>query len=245
MARRPVYNRHTGVLIPPPPPFKVAHLLYTFHGTLPGGTKWTVGLRTEAANPPADQMQVLADYAARSWARGANAASGFRGMNPAGCVFSGVTLRALDVNGVTTQQFESAAVNQPGNATSQLAPDQTAVVVSLHTALAGRHGKGRIFIPVLAAPYDNATGKVSGAVPFQLQAFIQQLIDDLNVQNGLDPGPAPVTHYAICIQGRTLAITGAPVREVLVGDVSDTMRRRRRKLSEVYTSGTLITPPVV
>ncbi len=245
MARRPVYNRHTGVLIPPPPPYHAAHLLYIFHGVLPGGTKWTCGLRTEAATPTPDAMQILADYAVRCWSRGANTANSINSVNPPLFKFQGVTLRSLDVNGVTTAQVESVG-GQVGSAPGQTAPDQTALAVSLHTNLAGRHGKGRIYLPILAPQFDGANpGKLAALIPFAIQGFIQQLINDLNLENALDPGPAPVTHYAICIQGRTLAATGAPVSEVLCGDVADTMRRRRRKLSETYTGGTPITPPVV
>lgn len=242
MARRPVYNRHTGVLIPPPGPYSGPHVLYTAHGKLPGGESWSCGLRTGVISPSMQLLTQMTNNAETAWqAFWSGAAPSLRDFNPSGASFDGITGRALTAEGVTVFQYDSTPSNAlPGDAGTAPGGDQLALVVSLHTALSGRHGRGRIYLPFLSGGPDPLTGKLSAATVQTIATGATTLIDMINTSP--DTG---VIFSAVCIQSRTSGLPPAPVTRVTVGDVLDTVRGRRRKLKEVYQSGTAVTPPVV
>ena len=242
MVRRPVYNRHTGVLIPPPGPFSSPHVLYTAHGNLPGGETWSCGLRTTALEPSADLLLSLTRNAAAAWRTfwEAGSGGGLRQFNPAGTTFEGVTGRSLTAAGTTVLQYEQGGSTQPGNASTAGGGDQLALTVSLHTNLSGRHGRGRIYLPFICGQPDPMTGRILASVLAPIAASVTAMIDQINTEP--DSGSiAP----AVAIQSRTSGLPAAPVTFTTIGDVQDTIRGRRKKLKEAYSGGVAITPPVV
>ena len=102
-------------------------------------------------------------------------------------------------------------------------PFQCATVISLLTASATRHGRGRFYLPPLAASTLD-TGKVSSAAITSLDTAWTAFFDSLNTD-----GVSPV------VRNRTGHIS-TPVTSARVGDVFDTQRRRRNKLVETYTA---------
>lgn len=242
MARRPVYNRHTGVLIPPPGPFSGPHVLYTAHGKLPGGESWSCGLRTAVLSPTMTELDRLTQNASQAWSNFFGAGTpAVRDINPAGVTFDGVTGRALTADGVTRFQVDSTTGGGLiGRSSSGNGGDQLALVVSLHTNLSGRHGRGRFYLPALAAGPDPVTGKLPTTTTLAIMNGATQLIEDIQTSHATG-----VFNPAIVIQSRTSGMAAAPVVSVSVGDVLDTIRGRRKKLKEIYqTSVAIPTPPV-
>ena len=236
-------------------PFGSPHLLLTAHGSMPGGESWSCGLRTVAATPDASVMQLYADYVAKCWQRFWGAAlQGPASINPGTVTFAGVTVRALSAAGVTVHQAEGLPTAPTGGANStQSAPNQCTLAITLHTGLAGRHGKGRIYIPCLS-PGVLQLGQMNSGTVQALASQAGELLNDLNTghsatvtdgtvhveDNGL--GPFPATLWQIAVQSRTSGLPGAPVQLVSVGTVIDTMRSRRKGLKETYEPAP-ITPP--
>jgi hypothetical protein len=104
----------------------------------------------------------------------------------------------------------------------EMLPFQCATVISLLTASATRHGRGRFYLPPLAV--DTVTnGRTNAATITILDTAWTAFFDSLNTD-----GVSPV------VRNRTGHISTA-VTSARVGDVIDTQRRRRNKLVEVYT----------
>lgn len=223
----------------PPGNYSSEHISLQFHGSLPGGEVWSFGLRTGGATPTPGVLQVYATYAiamaVKNWTK---AASDLGSYNSVDTKLLGVTARALDITGVTTNVAEAAPlVPTAGAAAAQSAPNQSALCVSLGTNLAGRHGKGRVFLPYLNPSFDPAKpGKINFVTAHAAGQFVANLISDLNVVDEAYAGDPPLQFWPICVQSRTRVGAPPPVSKVIVGDVVDTIRGRRNKLLEAYQS---------
>lgn len=118
------------------------------------------------------------------------------------------------------------AFAHPGTSASASLPPQLSVVGSMRTALATRAGRGRFYLPPMAANV-NSAGRVDGTVLTHivntLQDFLQSMATSLY--------PPVIYHRA--------SKTYTDVVSVDVGDVFDTQRRRRNKLIETRTSAVL------
>ena len=97
-----------------------------------------------------------------------------------------------------------------------------ATTISLITAVANRHGRGRFYLPPLAAAV-LAAGRLSPTTVSSLQTAATSFFDSL-VTGGLTP-----------VVRNRIGHVSTPVTEARVGDVIDTQRRRRNKLVEAYT----------
>lgn len=226
----------------PPGDYGEAHALFTAHGGLPGGEKWSCGLRTDSVIPGGTDMQALANYAAECWTVAMGSAFGLAAFNPPTVTMLGVTLRNIDIHGVTTSMFEGLPGANPVGVGTQTAPDQIACVVTLKTTMAGRHGKGRIFFPMLAQNPD-VSGNLTVSNQEQVAAAMANLIGNLNGVGLHKPGGEPAgLGFFIAVQSRTSHLPGAVVNQVSVGSVLDTQRRRRKKKIELYSSAAV---PVV
>jgi hypothetical protein len=102
-------------------------------------------------------------------------------------------------------------------------PFQCATVISLLSASATRHGRGRFYLPPLAVSTVDG-GLISAAAITSLDTAWTAFFDSLNT-DGVNP----------VIRNRTGHIS-TPVTGARVGNVFDTQRRRRNKLVEVYTA---------
>lgn len=242
MARRPTYNRHTGVLIPPPGPYAGPHVLYTFHGLLPGGETWSCGLRTAVVSPTFAELDRLCQGADTAFGNFWTTAPGsIKTQNPSGCTYDGVTARSLTADGVTIFQAQHGALGPvPGSSPNAPGGDQLALTLSLLTPLAGRSGRGRIYLPFTAAGTSPITGRLDQGTIGNVALGASQLIDALNTSN-----VSGTINPAISIQSRVGGGHSSPVTGLKVGDVLDTIRGRRKKLKEVYDNGGAITPPVI
>jgi len=226
-------------------PYTVQHLLINFHGAMPGGEIWSVGFRTQAAAPDLTALQPYADYAADAWRVIASGGGSFDAMNPIQVTFVGCTVRLIGVDGKTVAQAEGlpTAPSSGSNSAPGL-PNQCAITVSLLTARAGRSYRGRVYLPALTVGALSTTGRLSADVQGFAVDFVHAMIGALNgtfTPTGVVP-PVPATRYRIAIESKTSGQPPAPVTLVRCGDVIDTQRRRRDKLSETYLNRLQETP---
>lgn len=115
------------------------------------------------------------------------------------------------------------AASYAGEASGEMLPFQTATCISWQADLATRAGRGRIYLPPLAASTLDA-GRVSSAT-------ITTLVTGANaLWSGLNAGGLELVLYS-----RT-AFTTNTVTGGSVGNVFDTQRRRRNKLIEVRSA---------
>lgn len=99
-------------------------------------------------------------------------------------------------------------------------------VVSLMTARAGAHGRGRMYWPVPGEPPDD-TGHVSDASATARATRVAQAFQEINtaLATGTYQGKAVVASSAGFL---------SDINNVRVGNVHDTQRRRRAQLVEKY-----------
>lgn len=129
-------------------------------------------------------------------------------------------------------ELKFKAGHKPIGASSTSAlPPQCSVVASWGTAVAGRHGKGRIYLPAPVTSQVTTDGGLLSSVP---QGAIASSTADLIA--ALNYSGVGADSYADAI------VTGAPwtkyskVASVRVGNVIDTQRRRRNQITETYVS---------
>lgn len=102
-------------------------------------------------------------------------------------------------------------------------PPQTALVVSLKTAIRTRAGRGRMYLPPFGTDQIDA-GRVPAATVTAVKNAAAALVNDLQA-----------TGYTPVIYHRGPHTTDV-INQVIVGDVYDTQRRRRNKLVEARSS---------
>lgn len=216
--------------------FSTAHDLYTFHGKLPGGEDWSIGVRSDGGvleSPVTLTETALA--AANRFAEMRNAlATGNAQLNPApwadGTTFEGVTARFVDVNGKTVSQTDVRPTTaMPASASAAYLPNQCCVVVTLLTAAAGRSAKGRVYLPLLGNPIltDGRLGQAARVVS-EFSRFLSSTLSDWQALTGQ-------TAERWVVASRTNGDIN-PITAVRVGNVIDTQRRRRSSLPETYSN---------
>jgi len=124
--------------------------------------------------------------------------------------------------------------NPLGATSGNLMPINNAVVASHRTAQVGRSGRGRMFIPGLAAGAVSAEGLVDSTVRgflLNAQVALLEAISDI-------PGGLVTAEVVPCITGGSFT-QYASISQVRMGNVFDTQNRRRRQLVENYSSATV------
>jgi hypothetical protein len=102
-------------------------------------------------------------------------------------------------------------------------PFQCATVITLVTASATRHGRGRFYLPPLGVGVLD-TGRLSAAATGSLELAFTSFFDVLSTAG-----------LSVVVRNRSGHVS-TPVTEARVGNVIDTQRRRRNKLIETYTA---------
>lgn len=225
-------------------PYTSAHLLINFGGALPGGEQWSIGFRTLPANTAAADLQAYADFARSAFESFWTTGNFIANMNPPAVTFNKVIVRQVGVNGKTQFQAESVPTTPfVGNNARQGAPNQTCLVVSLLTARSGRSYRGRVYLPFLSPPDLQPGGRLAAPNAAGILAQAQYLVGVLSDPAVVDPTltGVPAAVFRIAIQSETSGQPASPVTVVRVGDVLDTQRRRRDKLTENYLSGVVAT----
>lgn len=185
-------------------------------GTYPGEI-WTFGLHSEGT--------ISLAAAQSAWATGVTnfASAAYLGDLCADVAFTEITTAELDP--VDGRQLSKASDprSEVGTSLDACLPFQCTPVVSLRTALANRHGRGRFYAPSPAVSSQDG-GRLTAAAQTNLADSALALL------NGLSAGALT----PVILNRTTFATT--PITSLDVGDVIDTQRRRRNKLIESRTS---------
>ena len=185
-------------------------------GTTPGET-FSFTMHAEGSLSTADAATAFGDALTAAWGAG----------------MDDITTPEVDLTLASVATLDPATDGQVTRAEVVLAltgvnagemlPFQCATVISLLTASATRHGRGRFYLPPLATGTVDG-GLISAATITSLDTAWTAFFDSLNT-DGLNP----------VVRNRTGHIS-TPVTSARVGNVFDTQRRRRNKLVEVYTA---------
>lgn len=114
--------------------------------------------------------------------------------------------------------------------TTQL-PPQNSVVISHRTQQIGSHGRGRMFLPTLTSAALSGA-KIQSATVDDIVEAHQALLAALADLGGGDGNIRPI------VTGKPY-VDYAVINSIRVGNVMDTQRRRRNRITEVYTSGAI------
>ena len=184
-------------------------------GTTPGET-FSFTMHGEGALSTGDAATAFADALTAAWAAG----------------MDDVTTPEVDLTLASVATLDPATDGQitraevvlalTGVVDAEMLPFQCATVISLLTASATRHGRGRFYLPPLSAD-TLLNGRTKAASLVILDTAWTAFFDSLNTDN-----ITPV------VRNRTGHIS-TTVTSARVGDVIDTQRRRRNKLTETYT----------
>lgn len=190
--------------------------LYRFvaSGTTPGET-FSFTMHGEGSLSTGDAATAFADALTAAWGAG----------------MDDITTPEVDLTLASAATIDPATDGQitrvevvlalTGVADAEMLPFQCATVVSLLTASATRHGRGRFYLPPLAAT-TLLNGKLNSATLTVLDTAWTAFFDSLNTD-----GVTPV------VRNRTGHVS-TTVTSARIGDVIDTQRRRRNKLTETF-----------
>lgn len=188
--------------------------LYRFvaSGTTPGET-FSFTMHAEGNLSTGDAATAFADALTAAWGAG----------------MDDVTTADVDLTLASAATIDPATDGQitrvevvlalTGVGAGEMLPFQCATVVSLLTASATRHGRGRFYLPPLAALVLDG-GRISAASLAVLDTAWTAFFASLNTDN-----VTPV------VRNRTGHVS-TTVTSARIGDVIDTQRRRRNKLTE-------------
>lgn len=156
------------------------------------------------------------------------------GFFAANTYFTEVRLDSVGSNGKIDQDAVFAVVGGSGKAggAGVTLPPSCAVALTLDTKVRGRSRFGRMYLPLCAVPLNITGGMSEGDAQFILgncKTFIQ------NASNspGVDAG------FGAAVASGVGAGSLAPIQEIRIGRVIDTMRSRRRSMDESYVTATV------
>lgn len=194
-------------------------------GTRAGGEEWSTGFWTVPVALVDDPTQAeLNAYADALWALWSTA---WTSLKPVASVNTKPT--KLKVNFypasslVSTMTSESGSELGPGTSAAPH-PYQCAVVCSLRTALSGRRGRGRMYLPCDGASMAIA-GQYSSGVPPLVATAMQTFFDDVNLEE-----PSAATAAVLAVRSEA---DGAyhVVNRIIVDSIPDIQRRRVNQLA--------------
>lgn len=188
---------------------------HVISGTTPG-EEWSWTLHTEGTVSTGDANGTLAAAITAAYT------NGLATITTADVVTTLASTASIDPATDGQMTRVEVVLSLPGTDLGEMLPFQCATVVTLITAVANRHGRGRFYLPPLGALVLEG-GRINAAATSNLDTAFTAFFDEMNT-GGLQP----------VVRNRSGHIS-TPVTEARVGDVIDTQRRRRNKLSETYT----------
>lgn len=138
---------------------------------------------------------------------------------------------AVDADGKTPVVASIYTLTTPivGSGTNAL-PPQVAMAVSSRANLVGRRGRGRVYIPAIAATAVTTDGTIGSSAASTMRTAFKTLIDSLQATPGFS------TLQPIYFVGSADSPTVVRPVEVRTGNRLDTIQSRRRQVAEVYTT---------
>lgn len=184
-------------------------------GTVPG-EQWSFTMHSEGTLSTGDANTEFADALTAAWAAG-----GMIDVTTADVDLTLASTASIDpaTDGQMTRVESALALT--GDQAGEMLPFQVALVVSLRTASATRHGRGRFYLPPLSADTLDG-GLVSAAALAILDVAWTAFFDSMNT-SGL----------TVVVRNRTGHVS-TPVTSARIGNVFDTQRRRSNKLVQTY-----------
>lgn len=143
-----------------------------------------------------------------------------------------VKLAPINLQGriaAASTQFYFKTPVTAGSGAGDMLPPQVAVAVSLRTAVPGRRGRGRIFVPAIKNASREVTGKVGATAQDKLGNAVKTYL------NGIGGLGSPDIDYRVVVTSAGNARYVLP-HQVRVGNFFDTQRRRRANVRETYKS---------
>lgn len=199
----------------------------TAGGSLINGERFTFSVHTEkAAGDVVDAASAWSTAINLLWLGAATPADSIKQLYPAGTIVDELVTTELSP---TTGKNVHQAISTPslaGTGSGAALPPQTAICVSLRTDLPTRAGRGRFFLPAPIVTV-SSSGRISATPLGQIVAAVQGMMQSL----AGDLYPAVIYHRNTLTTDLILTID--------VGDVFDTIRRRRDKLIEVRSSAVI------
>lgn len=110
-------------------------------------------------------------------------------------------------------------------------PPQTAFVISLRTGRPGRSYKGRMYFPLTGMSVASNTGRLNPVSIGPLLTGAKDMIKATLAQADTVAGPG--SDFKTVVYSSKLDLV-TPVTTIAIGDVVDSQRRRRDRLSETY-----------
>lgn len=208
----------------------------TLRGTIATATVGEIfshSLGIESASPAATVAQALHDAWVSTWG---TAATGLGTIFTNAITYTEATAaQVLDpmVPDLGAAAHSAFAPPLAGRATGDMLPSQIAVAISLTagTRPDGRPFKGRFYLPTPHEAFLDVNGLIPSATTANLALMFKQFFEVLNTAG----------HY-VSIWSRTTEDLVNPVNLVRVGNRVDTIRSRRNRFPEVYSSQAVIGP---
>lgn len=203
--------------------------IVTVKGTAPQGEVWSSGFAVgDAAGAVTDDVAELQEWCTAVAALWSDAntnewSATLANMLAAGWAISSLRIDARASATETTAAAE-AAISIPGSLPSGVLPRQTAVVASLRTARVGRSYRGRMYWPAPSAALEADTLRFSTQY---CTDFGNAISDMFSATTAAAPTEAA---FPMVWSRKTNTVEAVTLIEV--GDVPDTQRRRRDRLTE-------------
>ncbi|SRR6266545_1534979 len=219
---------------------------WTISGDCFGGTEiWSTGFWTgnDASDLPGTSVpQATVDAVAARWqtfftSANGNMYSGFK-TNMVKAAYWHTDLAGADVSYGTPTYHLYSPVISGGGVVGAPYPPQIALVASLISGYRnGTASHGRMFLPGVNAPLDNATGRISSTYRTNISTAFQTFV------NGVNTDTVPGSAGKMILVGRAAFGTLSPheaknayVTGLKIGDLYDTQRRRRNGIRETYAA---------
>jgi hypothetical protein len=209
----------------------------TLQGTALGGEVWSInpvytfGDATHPT-PTFDEMNAAAQAAAD-----VTPGNNIRAIMSTALTLTGARLEARLTSGELAaigEATRTVAMNGSGVASK---PYQTSLVMSLRTTVPGARGRGRLYMPALAATFTSTTLRWDSA---QQLLVTDEMAAWLAAVGTAMEAPLGLTGSLLSVWSRT-SQSAARVTSISSGDVFDTQRRRRDRAVESYV--TEVYPP--
>jgi hypothetical protein len=128
---------------------------------------------------------------------------------------------------------ESAFTSPVVGTAAATKPPQTAMVFSLRTNTPGASGRGRLYLPALSVQISATNFRVSSTAVEAFLTAMSEYLRDVQDTIKANAGVFPWSTVELCVVSKTTG-NRPLVTRIQAGDILDTQRRRRDKLTENY-----------
>jgi hypothetical protein len=196
-------------------------------GSLPGGDVWSVNPVFEITT--GQEITYSEAVGAVNAINAVVVPTNLRAIMSASTTVTGCRVEARTYAGVLQAQAEGLRGSPvPGTGSSPL-PFQSALVLSLRTAVAGGTGRGRLYWPATGLTLSATTLRPATAL---VTSFLADFKTYLTAVQAAIDGVVDET-VALAVWSRVNA-SSAVVNRIMAGDVLDVQRRRRDAIPEAY-----------